>query len=119
MNDKNRVFALRPLSSAVIAQRRLPTNAAEYRVAIESKSGYLSALAVVMTNKFAVEQAMENFSNWILGFSTILMGIGGLFVAARAGVGLGYIGGLGIFVFAVLFVFYLIRTTMDHKEQHD
>ena len=28
---------------------------------------------------------MENFSNWVLGFCTIVMGIGGLFVAARAG----------------------------------
>ena len=62
---------------------------------------------------------MDNFSNWILGFATIVMGLGGLFVAARAGVGLGYYGGLAIFVFAVLFVFMLIRTSMDHEEhQH-
>ncbi len=60
---------------------------------------------------------MNNFSIWILGFSTIVMGLGGLFVAARAGVGLGYYGGLAIFVFAVLFVFMLIRTSMDHEEQ--
>lgn len=60
---------------------------------------------------------MNNFSNWILGFSTIVMGLGGLFVAARAGAGLGYYGGLAIFVFAVLFVFLLIRTSMDHEEQ--
>lgn len=60
---------------------------------------------------------MDNFTNWILGFSTIVMGLGGLFVAARAGAGLGYVGGLAIFVFAVLFVFLLIRTSMDHEEQ--
>lgn len=60
---------------------------------------------------------MNNFSNWILGFATIVMGIGGLFVAARAGMGLGYYGGLAIFVFAVLFVFMMIRTSMDHEEQ--
>ncbi len=60
---------------------------------------------------------MNNFSNWILGFATILMGVGGLFVAARAGVGIGYYGGLAVFVFAVLFVFMLIRTSMDHEEQ--
>jgi hypothetical protein len=60
---------------------------------------------------------MENFSNWVLGFCTIVMGIGGLFVAARAGQGLGYFGGLAIFAFAVMFVFILIRTSLDHEEQ--
>lgn len=61
---------------------------------------------------------MENFSNWILGFSAIVMGLGGLFVAARAAEGLGYYGGLAMFVFAVGFVFFLIRTSLDHEEQH-
>lgn len=60
---------------------------------------------------------MENFSNWILGFVSIVMGIGGLFVAARAGEGLGYYGGLAMFAFAVAFVFILIRTSLDHEEQ--
>lgn len=60
---------------------------------------------------------MNNFSNWILGFCAAVMGVAGLFVAARAGVGLGYYGGLAMFVFAVLFVFFLIRTTMDHEEK--
>lgn len=60
---------------------------------------------------------MENFSNWVLGFFTIVMGIGGLFVAARAGQGLGYFGGLAIFAFAVMFVFILIRTSLDHEER--
>lgn len=60
---------------------------------------------------------MENFTNWVLGFASIVMGIGGLFVAARAGEGLGYYGGLAMFVFAVGFVFFLIRTSLDHEEQ--
>jgi len=60
---------------------------------------------------------METFSNWVLGFCTIVMGIGGLFVAARAGQGLGYFGGLAIFAFAVMFVFILIRTSLDHEER--
>lgn len=60
---------------------------------------------------------MNNFSNWILGFASIVMGIAGLFVAARAGEGLGYYGGLAMFVFAVAFVFILIRTSLDHEEQ--
>lgn len=59
---------------------------------------------------------MTNFSNWILGFFAALMGLGGLFVASHAGHGVGYYGGLAVFVFAVLFVFFLIRTTLDHEE---
>lgn len=60
---------------------------------------------------------MENMSNWILGFCAAVMGVAGLFVASHAGQGLGYYGGLAMFVFAVLFVFYLIRTGLDHEEQ--
>ena len=59
---------------------------------------------------------MTNFSNWILGFFAAVMGLGGLFVASHAGHGVGYYGGLAVFVFAVLFVFFLIRTTLDHEE---
>ncbi len=59
---------------------------------------------------------MNNMTNWVLGFCTVVMGLGGLFVAAHAGEGLGYYGGLSIFGFAVLFVFFLIRTSMDHEE---
>ena len=59
---------------------------------------------------------MPNFSNWILGFCAAVMGLGGLFVASHAGHGVGYYGGLAVFVFAVLFVFFLIRTTLDHEE---
>ena len=59
---------------------------------------------------------MTNFSNWILGFFAALMGLGGLFVASHAGHGVGYYGGLAVFVFAVLFVFFLIRTSLDHEE---
>ena len=60
---------------------------------------------------------MENFSNWILGFFSAVFGVAGLFVAARAGEGLGYYGGLAMFAFGVLFVFILIRTSLDHEEQ--
>ena len=59
---------------------------------------------------------MENISDWLLGFFSAIMGIGGLFVASHAGHGVGYYGGLAIFVFATLFVFYLVRTVLDHKE---
>jgi len=59
---------------------------------------------------------MTNFSNWVLGFCAAIMGVGGLFVASHAGHGVGYWGGLAVFLFAVLFVFFLIRTTLDHEE---
>lgn len=55
-------------------------------------------------------------SNWVLGFSAVVMGICALFVASRAGVGVGYYGGLAMFAFCIAFVFYLIRTSFDHDE---
>lgn len=61
---------------------------------------------------------MDNFSNLVLGFFAAVMGVAGLFVSANAGHGLGYYGGIAMFVFAVLFVFNLIRTTMDEQERH-
>ncbi|MEE2995781.1 MAG: hypothetical protein VX700_01425 [Pseudomonadota bacterium] len=59
---------------------------------------------------------MTNFSNWVLGFCAAVMGVGGLFVASHVGHGVGYYGGLAIFLFAVFFVFFIIRTTLDHEE---
>lgn len=59
---------------------------------------------------------MDNLSNWILGFSAVAMGIAGLFVAARAGAGVGYYGGLAMFCFSLLFVSHLVRTTLDREE---
>ena len=60
---------------------------------------------------------MDNMSNWILGFGAAVMGVCALFVASRAGAGVGYYGGLAMFVFCVAFVFYLIRTSFDHEEE--
>lgn len=59
---------------------------------------------------------MNNLGNWILGAVTALMAVGGLFVAARTGEGVAYYGGLLFFLFAVAYVFYLIRVTFDHQE---
>ena len=47
---------------------------------------------------------------------TSLMGLVGLFVAARAGHGAPYYGGLTFFVFAVLFVFLMIKHAYDKAE---
>ena len=56
---------------------------------------------------------MNHLGNWILGAVTAIMAVGGLFVAARAGDGVPYYGGLLFFLFAVGYVFYLIRVTFD------
>ena len=47
---------------------------------------------------------------------TSLMGLVGLFVAARAGHGAPYYGGLTFFVFAVLFVFLMVKHAYDKAE---
>jgi uncharacterized membrane protein len=44
------------------------------------------------------------------------MSIGGLFVASNAGFGVAYYGGLLFFVFAVLFVMFLVKEAHDHGE---
>ncbi len=45
-----------------------------------------------------------------------VMGLVALFIAARAGHGIAYDGGLGFFVFAVLFIFLMIKRGYDHQE---
>ncbi|MHA1108196.1 MAG: hypothetical protein ACTSQV_03670 [Alphaproteobacteria bacterium] len=58
---------------------------------------------------------MNHVGHWILGSMTALMAVGGLFVAARAGHGLPYYGGLIFSAFAVLFILLLIKTSFDRK----
>lgn len=48
-----------------------------------------------------------------MGACTAIMALGALFVAARSGHGVGYIGGLVMFVFCVLFTFFLIKGSFD------
>jgi len=45
-----------------------------------------------------------------------IMGLVGLFVAARAGHGIAYDGGLVFFAFAVLFIFLMIKRGFDKAE---
>ena len=61
---------------------------------------------------------MTNFSNWILGFCAAIMGVAGLFVASHAGDGVGYWGGLAIFLFAVLLCFSLSGPPSTEEEGH-
>jgi cytochrome c oxidase subunit 2 len=57
--------------------------------------------------------------NWVLGGLAGIIGLGGLFVAARSGTHnqLGYYGGIAIFVIGVLIVFYLEKLAFDEAEQ--
>ena len=57
--------------------------------------------------------------NWVLGGLAAILGLAGLFVAARSGVRgpVGYYGGLVLFVISVLIVFYLVKLTFDEAEK--
>jgi hypothetical protein len=57
---------------------------------------------------------MGNVNNWILGASAAILGTAGLFVSAKMGHGVGYYGGLAIFLVAIGFVLYLVKTAYDH-----
>lgn len=56
------------------------------------------------------------FNTMILAGAAGVMGIVGLFVAQRAGHGVPYYGGLVFFVFAMLFVFLVIKHAYDRAE---
>src|SRR5262249_16617792 len=58
----------------------------------------------------------EITGSYVLCGAVGLMGLVGLFVAARAGHGLGYYGGLTFFAFAVLFIFLMIKHGFDKAE---
>jgi len=57
---------------------------------------------------------VDNVGNWVLGGAAALMGIAGLFVSSHVGHGVGYYGGLAMFVFCVLFIMHLMKTSFDH-----
>jgi len=59
---------------------------------------------------------MTNTANWIIGGVVALLGLTGLFLAAHGlddGV---YLFGLGLFAFAVLFLFSLIGRTVGRRD---
>jgi hypothetical protein len=58
---------------------------------------------------------LNNVGNWILGAAAAALGTAGLFVSAKSGQGVGYYGGIAIFLFCSGFVMYLIKTSFDHK----
>ena len=54
--------------------------------------------------------------SFLYGGAVGIMGIVGLIVAARAGHGMAYSGGLAFFTFAVLFIFLMIKRGFDKSE---
>lgn len=63
---------------------------------------------------------MEGTGKWIWGGLVGLFGVVALFVSAQSGQEqpVGYYGGLAFFVFAVLFILLMIKTSFDHHEAH-
>lgn len=56
--------------------------------------------------------------NWFLGACAAVMSVAALFVASHSGHGVAYYGGLAMFLFCVLFVMNLIRTSTGNVEEH-
>jgi hypothetical protein len=54
--------------------------------------------------------------NYMYAGAVGIMGLIALFLAARAGHGMAYSGGLAFFVFAVLFIFLMIKRAYDKAE---
>jgi hypothetical protein len=64
----------------------------------------------------ASEHQPNFFNTMVLAAAAGIMGIVALFVAERAGHGVPYYGGLVFFVFAILFVFLLVKHNFDRQE---
>jgi cytochrome c oxidase subunit II len=77
------------------------------------------ALILLAMAGLSVIGRMVGARNGVLGGFTAIVGLGGLFLAARSGVGspVGYYGGLVFFVISVLIVFYLMKLTFDEAEK--
>jgi hypothetical protein len=57
---------------------------------------------------------VNKVENWIIGVASAILGTAALFVAARAGEGVGYYGGIVGFLFCAIFVLYLTKTSFEH-----
>jgi hypothetical protein len=61
---------------------------------------------------------MGNVGKWIWCGCVAVMGLIGLFVAARGGHSVAYWGGLAFSGFALLFIFLMIKRGYDEAEGH-
>jgi len=60
---------------------------------------------------------MTAVTGWITGALMTMLGIVGLFLAAHAVDGAMSIFGIGMFVFAVLFDFWIVKLVADERDQ--
>lgn len=84
-----------------------------YRKAAEALRRDIASVAARLRSRYLV--VMKNVDNWILGVAAAVLGTAGLFVSARMGHGIGYFGGIAIFILAACFVLYLIKTAYEHE----
>ena len=62
---------------------------------------------------------MAESAKWIWCGLVVLMGLVGLFVSAHSGENVvSYWGGIGFFVFAVLFTLWQVKISFDEREHH-
>lgn len=87
-------------------------------IAIFGSALFLLATSVGL---FAVGRVVPGARDWVLGGVSVMLGIGGLFAAARSGAHfpVGYNGGLAVFAISVLIVFYLVKRTFDEAEARE
>jgi hypothetical protein len=60
---------------------------------------------------------MNEAASWLVGLALAAIGVLGLYLASRAADGALALFGLSLFVFAILFVFGLIRRGYDARER--
>lgn len=65
------------------------------------------------------DRGLGDISNFVLGACAAVLGVASLFVASTSREGIGYHGGLIMFVLCVLSILYLIKDSFDHAEQAD
>lgn len=82
--------------------------------------GIVLILIAVGAGLYVAGGVVPGARKWVLGGYAVILGIGGLFVAARSGVHnpVGHHGGLALSVASVLTVFYLIKRTFDEADKH-
>jgi hypothetical protein len=74
---------------------------------------------LAMAAGFYVAGRVPGTANWVLGGVSAVLGLGGLFVAARAGAHepVGYYGGIGFFLVSLMIVFFFVKLAFDEAEK--
>jgi cytochrome c oxidase subunit 2 len=75
-------------------------------------------LLVVVAGLYAADR-IPGARNWVLGGLAGILGLAGLFVAARSSGAIGYYGGLVFFAVGVLIVFHRVKLAFDETETRE